>query len=169
MNSRANGTRGGSVFSPLVRLSDYVNKISEILLFVMMLAMIAVTTMQIVCRLFFEALIWSEELTTYLLVAASLLGAAIAFKRGSHIAVTFLIHRLPLPLKKATELLVQGIGILFFFVVAYYGGVLMKSEAMQTTPAMGISMTWIYLIYPVVGSIVLLHLVAGLGGILGRK
>ncbi len=135
----------------------------------MMLAMITVTTMQIICRLFFEALIWSEELTTYLLVASSLLGAAIAFKRGSHIAVTFLVHKLPLPLKKATELLVQGIGILFFFVVAYYGGVLMKSEAMQTTPAMGISMTWIYLMYPVVGSIVLLHLVAGLGGILGRK
>lgn len=169
MDSRENGTRGGSVFSPLVRLSDYVNKISEIVLFTMMLAMIAVTTMQIICRLFFEALIWSEELTTYLLVAASLLGAAIAFKRGSHIAVTFLVHKLPLPLKKATELLVQGIGILFFFVVAYYGGVLMKSEAMQTTPAMGISMTWIYLMYPVVGSIVLLHLVAGLGGILGRK
>ena len=169
MDSRENGTRGGSVFSPLVRLSDYVNKISEIVLFTMMLAMIAVTTMQIICRLFFEALIWSEELTTYLLVASSLLGAAIAFKRGSHIAVTFLVHKLPLPLKKATELLVQGIGILFFFVVAYYGGVLMKSEAMQTTPAMGISMTWIYLMYPVVGSIVLLHLVAGLGGILGRK
>ena len=169
MDSRENGTRGGSVFSPLVRLSDYVNKVSEIVLFTMMLAMIAVTTMQIICRLFFEALIWSEELTTYLLVASSLLGAAIAFKRGSHIAVTFLVHKLPLPLKKATELLVQGIGILFFFVVAYYGGVLMKSEAMQTTPAMGISMTWIYLMYPVVGSIVLLHLVAGLGGILGRK
>ena len=169
MDSREKGTRGGSVFSPLVRLSDYVNKISEIVLFTMMLAMIAVTTMQIICRLFFEALIWSEELTTYLLVAASLLGAAIAFKRGSHIAVTFLVHKLPLPLKKATELLVQGIGILFFFVVAYYGGVLMRSEAMQTTPAMGISMTWIYLMYPVVGSIVLLHLVAGLGGILGRK
>ena len=169
MNSRDNGTRGGSVFSPLVRLSDFVNKISEILLFAMMLAMIAVTTMQIVCRVFYEALIWSEDLTTYLLVAASLLGAAIAFKRGSHIAVTFLVHKLPLPLRKVTEFLVQGIGILFFFVVAYYGGVLMKSEAMQTTPAMGISMTWIYLMYPVVGSIVLLHLVAGLGGILGRK
>ena len=169
MATKESGTRGGSVFSPLVRLSDYVNKISEIVLFTMMLAMIAVTTMQIICRLFFEALIWSEELTTYLLVASSLLGAAIAFKRGSHIAVTFLVHKLPLPLKKATELLVQGIGILFFFVVAYYGGVLMKSEAMQTTPAMGISMTWIYLMYPIVGSIVLLHLVAGLGGILGRK
>jgi len=45
----------------------------------------------------------------------------------------------------------------------------MKSEAMQTTPAMGISMTWIYVMYPVIGGIILLHLLAGFGDILGRR
>ena len=33
----------------------------------MIMVMIAVTTLQVVCRLFFEALIWSEELTTFFL------------------------------------------------------------------------------------------------------
>ena len=46
---------------------------------------------------------------------------------------------------------------------------LMKSEAMQTTPAMGISMTWVYIMYPVIGGITLVHLLAGFGEILGRR
>lgn len=135
----------------------------------MIMVMIAVTTLQVVCRLFFEALIWSEELTTFLLVASSLLGAAVGFKRGSHIAVTFAVNRLPEKAKTAASVFVQLVGLVFFAVVAYYGAVLMKSEAMQTTPAMGISMTWIYLMYPVIGAVILLHLLAGFGDTVGRR
>lgn len=156
--------RGEATRPPLLRLSDGINRISEMVLFGMMLAMIAVTTLQIICRLFFDALICSEELTTYLLVAASLLGAAVAFKRGSHIAVTFVAHKLPSPLRKGAALLVQIVGIIFFAVIAFYGAELMSSEAQQTTPAMGISMTWIYAMYPLIGGIILLHLLAGLAG-----
>jgi TRAP-type C4-dicarboxylate transport system permease small subunit len=146
-----------------------VNTVSEVVLFGMILAMVGVTTLQIVCRIFFDALIWSEELTTYLLVASSLLGAAVGFKKGSHIAVTFLVNKLPEGPRKAVSMFVQCVSVFFFAVVAFYGAELMKSEAMQTTPAMGISMTWIYLMYPVIGGIILLHLVAGFGGILGRR
>jgi TRAP-type C4-dicarboxylate transport system permease small subunit len=79
------------------------------------------------------------------------------------------VNKLPEALRKAVSVLVQCVGVFFFAVVAFYGAELMKSEAMQTTPAMGISMTWIYLMYPVIGSIILLHLVSGFGDILGRR
>ena len=169
MEQKSTDERGETKRSPLLRLSDSLNMVSEAVLFVMMTGMITVTTLQVICRIFFDALIWSEELTTYLLVAASLLGAAVGFKRGAHIAVTFLADRLPAPLRKATALLVQPLAVVFFAVVAFYGAELMKSEAMQTTPAMGISMTWIYLMYPVIGGITLVHLIAGFGEILGRR
>lgn len=169
MEQKSTDERGETKRSPLLRLSDAVNTLSEIVLFGMILAMIAVTTLQITCRLFFDALIWSEEFTTYLLVASSLLGAAVGFKRGAHIAVTFVVSKLPEGFRKAVSLLVQCVGVAFFAVVAYYGADLMKSEALQTTPAMGISMTWIYLMYPVIGSVILLHLIAGFGDILGRR
>ncbi|HPK06190.1 MAG TPA: TRAP transporter small permease [Aminivibrio sp.] len=169
MERNRSEARGETKRSPLLQLSDAVNTVSEVVLFGMILAMIAVTTLQIVCRIFFDALIWSEELTTYLLVASSLLGAAVGFKRGSHIAVTFLVNKLPETHRKAVSVFVQCLGVFFFAVVAYYGADLMKSEAMQTTPAMGISMTWIYVMYPVIGGIILLHLLAGFGDILGRR
>ena len=169
MERNSSDARGETKRSPLLQLSDAVNTVSEVVLFGMILAMIAVTTLQIVCRIFFDALIWSEELTTYLLVASSLLGAAVGFKRGSHIAVTFLVNKLPEFLRKAVSFFVQCLGVFFFAVVAFYGAELMKSEAMQTTPAMGISMTWVYIMYPVIGGIILLHLIAGFGDILGRR
>jgi TRAP-type C4-dicarboxylate transport system permease small subunit len=169
MGQKRGDGRGGTKRPPLLLLSDIVNRASEAVLFLMIMVMIAVTTLQVVCRLFFEALIWSEELTTFLLVASSLLGAAVGFKRGSHIAVTFAVNRLPEKAKTAASVFVQLVGLVFFAVVAYYGAVLMKSEAMQTTPAMGISMTWIYLMYPVIGAVILLHLLAGFGDTVGRR
>ena len=81
---------------PLLQVfSDKVNRASEVLLFLLMLLMIGVTTAQVFFRFFFEALTWSEELSCFLLVLASLLAAAVAFKRGTHIAVTFLTQKLP--------------------------------------------------------------------------
>lgn len=160
--------RGEFKSSPLLRLSDRINKLSEVVLFILIAGMIGITTLQIFCRFFLDALIWSEELTRFMLVAASLLGAAIAFKRGSHIAVTFLVAKLPSSLRKTLALLVQLIGIAFFFIVAYYGALLMKSESYQTTPAMGISMTWVYLMYPLIGGIILIHLVTGIREIIRR-
>ncbi len=160
METTRNG--GGRIRSPLLGLSDLLNRVSELALFVMMMAMIVITTLQIVCRFFFDALIWSEEIVCFLLVAASLLGAAVAFKRGTHIAVTSLVEKLPVGLQKVVSVSVQLVGIGFFVVVAWYGGVLTKSESFQTTPALGISMSWIYLMYPVIGTITLVHLAAHL-------
>lgn len=164
MNVRTQQEGAGS---PLLQvLSDRVNRASEVLLFLLMLLMIGVTTAQVFFRFFFEALTWSEELSCFLLVLASLLGAAVAFKRGSHIAVTFVTQKLPEKLRKATAVLVNLLGIFFFAIVAFYGTLLMKSEAGQTTPAMMISMAWIYAMYPVLGAVVILHLAAGMGEIL---
>ena len=154
---------------PLLQVfSDKVNRASEVLLFLLMLLMIGVTTAQVFFRFFFEALTWSEELSCFLLVLASLLGAAVAFKRGTHIAVTFLTQKLPDGARKGAAVLVNLLGILFFGIVAVYGVVLMKTEAGQTTPAMMISMAWVYAMYPVLGAVVILHLAAGIGEILKR-
>jgi TRAP-type C4-dicarboxylate transport system permease small subunit len=62
--------------------------------------------------------------------------------------------------------LLQLVAIAFFGIVAWYGGVLMVSESGQTTPALGISMTWVYLMYPVMGAVVMIHLLDGLWVIL---
>ncbi len=140
-------------------LSDRVNTITEAALFATLVLMVIVTVLQVVFRFFFTALTWSEEAACFLLVFASLLGAAVAFKKGSHIAITFLLDKLPPLGRKIMQTVVGLLGIGFFAIVAYYGTSLMRTEAGQLTPALQISMKWIYLQYPLVGCVVLLHLV----------
>ena len=87
---KTQGDPSGSPLSLLCLLSERVNALGEMLLFVLILAMVGITTMQVICRFFFTALTWSEELTRFLLVFASLVGASVGFKRGNHIAITAL-------------------------------------------------------------------------------
>ena len=148
--------------SPLVSFSTGVNKVCEVILFVLMLAMIVTTTAQVLCRMFTQALTWSEELTRFLLVTVSLVGAAVAFYRGSHIAVTFLVEKLPGALRAVLFLVMQLAGVCFFVILARYGWVLMEQEASQMTPALGLSMKLLYGQFPVFSAVVILHLLAGI-------
>ncbi len=140
-------------------LSDKVNTLTEAVLFATLVIMVIITILQVVFRFFFDALTWSEEAACFLLVFASLLGTAVAFKKGNHIAVTFLVDKMALTGKKVAQTLIALLGMVFFGIVAFYGAYLMKVEAGQLTPALLISMKWIYLQYPLVGSIIVLHLV----------
>lgn len=146
----------------LHRLSDRIQKITEGALFGVILLMVALTALQVVFRFFFQALTWSEELSCFLLVLASLLGAAVAFKRGSHIAVTLIVDRVPVLVKKILMTITQLLGIFFFGIVALFGAQLMQTEGGQLTPALQISMAWIYSMYPLWGLIILIHLVDNL-------
>ncbi|MCX5906837.1 MAG: TRAP transporter small permease [Deltaproteobacteria bacterium] len=153
----------------LLKLSDRLNAGSERVLFGLMVAMIFFTTLQVISRVFFTALSWSEELTCFLLVFASLVGAAIAFKRGTHIAVTMIAQNLPKGGQKALAIGVHILGIVFFAVVAIYGALLMKAEAHQTSPALQIPMIWVYTIFPLFGGVIILHLIVGIGQALKRS
>lgn len=50
------------------KLSDILDKIAEIIIVAMLGAMVIITGAQIVCRIFFTALAWSQEATRYLLI-----------------------------------------------------------------------------------------------------
>jgi len=155
--------------SLLLSWSNRINNWSEKVLFGLMLAMIFFTTLQVIARVFFTALSWSEEITCFLLVYASLVGAAVAFKRGAHIAVTFIVEFLPAVIRKSLTILVHFLGIGFFAVIATYGISLMQAERSQVSPAMMIPMAWVYLIFPITGVVVILHLLASIGQILKRR
>ena len=146
--------------SVLSRLSDTVNLWCERLLFVLMTAMICFTTLQVLFRVFFTALSWTEEITCFFLFYASLVGTAVACKRGSHIAITFVVRRLPAPVRRILAGTVHMGGILFFGVMAYFGVLLMQTEVLQTSPGLQIPMTWIYAAFPIVGAVAILHLLA---------
>lgn len=153
-------TREGAKRSLLRILSDRVNDVCEMTLFATLAAMTIVTLAQIIWRIWFRSLTWSEELTCFLLVYASFIGSTVAFKRGANIAVTFLLDRFPAGMRRVFECLIDGVGIAFFGTTAWYGVVLCEQQATQMASSLPISMSWMYLVFPITGAIVILHLLA---------
>jgi TRAP-type C4-dicarboxylate transport system permease small subunit len=92
---------------------------------------------------------WAEELSRYLMVWGASLGAAVAYKEGSHVAVTVAIERLPQMVAKWMVLLGR-LAVGFFAVVALiWGFVLIERFKGQTSPAIGIPMAIPYLSVPI--------------------
>lgn len=162
-----NGKEGRGTI--LHRLSDRVNTITEGTLFVSLLVLVGVSFLQVVFRFFFTALTWSEELSSFLLVWVSLLGMAVGFKRGSHIAVTFAVEKVSSPVRIWLQFFIALLGLVFFGIVVYFGWVMMSTEATQVTPAMGLSMLWIYLMYPITGAVTVLHILDSMVKVFERR
>ena len=144
----------------LIYVSDIINKYVEYIIFAMMITMTVVIILQIIFRFFFTALSWSEEVARFLLVWSSLLAAAIGFKKGSHITVTFLVRKFPKNIQKILGIISYIFEAIFFFIVITFGIKLMMVQATQTSAALLISMSYVYSIYPISGGIILIHLIA---------
>jgi TRAP-type C4-dicarboxylate transport system permease small subunit len=146
----------------LMRASDRINSLCEAILFAILALMTFFTILQIACRMWFKALSWSEEITCFLLVFSSFFGVCVAFKRGSNITVNFLRDALPNAVRRYVLMAIEVIGIVFFAATGWFGGVLCVSERFQTASSLPISMSWIYLVFPLTSIIAILHLAARL-------
>lgn len=142
--------------------SDRLNRFCEMALFLSILAMTCVTLLQIICRIFFEALTWSEELTCFLLVLASFLGVTVGIRRGAHISITFLVDKLPAKLRRGMFFFTSCVTLIFFGVIGWYGSTLAWEERFQQASAVSISMGVMYLVFPFTAIVVLVHVLASL-------
>ena len=67
-------------------------------------------------------LFWTEELARYCLVWSSLLGSAVAVKRGQHIAVDIFMERLP-PILRRWLTIIALISVAAILTIILWGGI----------------------------------------------
>lgn len=65
---------------------------------------------------------WPEPIAILLMMVFTFIGAAAAYRANAHIAVTMLTERLPLPLQKSADALVDLLMLVACVFVAWYGG-----------------------------------------------
>ena len=129
-----------------------------ILLF--MVAMSVIIMVQVFSRYVLNSSIsWSEEIARYLMIWTALVGASVALRQGSHVAITLLIERLN---QKALPwfLLAGKTGIAFFLFVLIKEGIAHGSFFVgQKSPAMEVSMLWPYAGLFIGGIFMFIHLI----------
>jgi len=113
-----------------------------------MAALIAVITLQIVSRVFFTAVGWTEEVARFLIIWLTFLGAALAWHQARHIAVTFLVDFLPKTPRHAMRIVALVVTCSFAVALTWLGLLYMEMSTFQRSPALRIQMTYIYAVIP---------------------
>ncbi len=123
-------------------------------------ALVLLVITNVAARYLFETgILWAEEMSRLLFVWVVFLGAYIALCRKGHMAIVMVIDRLPVHIRKATEL--GGLVLVFAFLsVVTFAGFRLAIATYgfgRVTPILGISAAWAYLSVPVAGLLMMLE------------
>ncbi len=118
--------------------------------------LIAVMTLLVALQVVFRYVVnytlpWSEELSRYVFLWASLLGACAAVRRHAHLGVDSLVRRLPDGARRLLEALVVALVGAFAVVLGWQGLALLPAAAAQRSPTLGLPMVAVFAAVPACG------------------
>ncbi len=123
--------------------------------------MAGLVLLQVVLRYVFLApLMWVEEASIFLMIWMTFVGAGIALRRGSHVAMTMLCDRLPSTWSRIVSAVSTLFILAFLLVVIWQGWLLSMFVQNQPSPALRIPMMWPYLIIPLGAAFMIIQVVA---------
>lgn len=74
---------------------------------------------------------WSEELARYLMIWAALLAVSCGVARREHVAVTALLHRVPIRVRRWFDVAIDLLAFAFFAFLCYFGIDMARQGATQ--------------------------------------
>jgi len=134
-------------------LRNFVDKVNQILHWASIISitiMLFIIFLQVIFRyLLHNSLTFSEELARYLFVWTVFLGSAVVAKNDGHIIVGVLTHRLSRAKAKYMKIAAYASTMVFVSILFFQGIKMMSLVSFQHSPALGISMSYVYLAIPV--------------------
>ncbi len=129
--------------------NEFLDKIGSWGTILFMAVMAVVIPYEVIGRYVFQRMsIWSGEVSTYSLAWASMLGSAVGLKKGYQVCMTSVVESIP---PAAATMLKWGAYLftLFFFGAMFYYGLYQTIyNARQTSPAIGLVMSFPYASLP---------------------
>lgn len=140
------------------RYFPYLDKVLSFLVTTSFALMIVVVVLQVVAR---YALPWSpnwtEELARFCFIYMVSLGAGLAIKEREYVSVDTLFEYLSPMAKKGLELLILALIVLLMMVMFFYSIPLVKIVQIRQSPAMGLTMSYMYFAMSAMGLFVSLY------------
>jgi TRAP-type C4-dicarboxylate transport system permease small subunit len=125
------------------------------------LGFVALSFIQVVLRYGFgRPLTWSEEICRYLFVWVVFVGAGVAARYNGHIALTFLVDRLPAGPRRGLAVIMGMLSLgMLLLVFVWQGWILTTVSMRQESPATGLPVGYAALAIPVGGLLMAVNLV----------
>jgi TRAP-type transport system small permease protein len=102
---------------------------------------------------------WAEELARYLMIWAALLAVSCGVARREHVAVTALLHRFPIQVRRWFDVGIDALAFAFFAFLAYFGVGMTQQGATQFATIFDMTMMIPFASVPVSSALVCLQLV----------
>src|SRR5437667_12531771 len=125
-------------------LARAFDKLAALVACTLMIALLGCVSLGVVTRSLGAPLIWTDELSRFLMVWLAVFGWIVASRKRIHVRIRFFQDRLTEHAHKATELAIQIAMTLFgALVTAYSVGLIGKNFELEAT-SLPISMAWMY-------------------------
>lgn len=98
-------------------------------------------------------LIWGEEISRYAMIWGTMIGVALAYRAGHHVAISVFADALPRRAGPPLRLLAHLLTIATAIILAHTGWALTAMLGSLEAPSSGIRMVWIYAAIPVGGAL----------------
>lgn len=138
-----------------------LDRLLEALVALTMAALVADVTWQVFTRFVLkDPSTWTDELATFLIVWVSLLGAAVALRRGAHLGVDVFVERIGPRWRPWVAALACLGSTAFALLVMTVGGatlVVRKLHLQETSPVLGLNLGYVYLAVPISGLFLTLY------------
>jgi TRAP-type transport system small permease protein len=145
---------------PQIRFERYFLAANRAVIFMMMVVMTTLVFVNVVARYAFNfSIIWTEEVSQYLMIWIAYLGAGLALREGRHVALEMLHDRLPVALGRKVRMVVGGLLLAFLGVVTVLGFQFAVFVWNQETPVLNISLGIPSLAIPIGALLFAVHLV----------
>ena len=141
-----------------------ITHIEEVLCALLFAIMGIIMFVNIISRYLLKySLAFTEELVVSLFVWMTLLGAAIAFREGSHLGFSFITARLPLNIQKFLTWITALLGAILFLFLIYFSYFQIKDEIILkiTSSGIGVPQWWYSIGMPVWSVLVIIRIFQG--------
>lgn len=136
----------------LGNLDHLIHRIVEYIIIIFTAGMVLLVSCNVFARYCLKiSLVWAEELSMVFFVWVVFLGAYYALTTKSHLALSFVIKRLPRKIRVIDKYVVLFL-VLFFLTALCFGGIQFIKNVIvlgQRTPLLKISAAWSYACVPV--------------------
>jgi TRAP-type C4-dicarboxylate transport system permease small subunit len=102
---------------------------------------------------------WAEELARYLMIWAALLAVSCGVARREHVAVTALLHRVPIHIRRWIDVAIDALAFAFFAFLCYFGVDMARQGATQYATIFDMTMAIPFASVSVSSALVCLQLV----------
>ena len=134
------------------------------------IVMVVVLLAQIFSRMAMSVpLAWTEELARYLFIWFCLLGSVVTLRRLQHLGIVYFYNKVPDSGRRVLAVVIDLLIAFFGAFVLVKGLLLIDVSGFQMSTIMRFPMKYVYLVFPIMGGMFVLHCVIHIWDILTGK